>query len=379
MYEEICMVEKKSHNIFLNLLFFLSCLYVFFVSIELMSGAFKLFGKDFAKSLMVTTANPVVGLFIGVVATSLVQSSSSVTSILVGMVAGGTLSIGNAIPMVMGANIGTTVTNTIVSMGHIGRQNEFERALAGATVHDFFNLLCVAIFLPLEQMTHFIEKIAVYFANLFNDAGGFTFVSPLKAIVKPAAHVIIDFMKSAISSPTWLSAVSMLIIALVLLFIALKFMVDLMKKLISGRVENLLHHYLFKSPMRSLVLGLTLTAVIQSSSATTSLIVPIVGAGILTVDEIFPYVLGTNIGTTITAILASLVTRSPAALTVAFAHLTFNISGTVAFYPLRRIPISIANSYAGFLAKHRVLAPIFLVIIFFIIPLIVIFVMRGGF
>lgn len=372
------MTEKNRTRI-LEVLAFLACLYLFFVSIELMSGAFKLFGKDFAKQLMQSTAHPVVGLFIGVVATSLVQSSSSVTSILVGLVAGGSLSISHAIPMVMGANIGTTVTNTIVSMGHIGRKQEFSKALAGATVHDFFNLLAVAVFLPLEMHTHIIEKIATALSTSFNHLGGFKFMSPLKAIVKPVTHLVTDLFQSLIQGPTWLVAVALVVLALAILFFALKFMVDLMRRIISGKVENMLHHYLFRNPLRSMAVGLMLTAIIQSSSATTSLIVPIVGAGILTVDEIFPYVLGTNIGTTITAILASLVTKSPAALTVAFAHLTFNVMGTVAFFPLRRIPIAIATHYGLFLSKHRVLAPLFLILIFFIIPLIVIFSIQGGF
>lgn len=361
-----------------ELIMFLLVLYVFFVSIELMAGAFKLFGKGFAKNLMTTTSNPIVGLMIGILATSLVQSSSATTSIIVGLVAGGSLSVGNAVPMVMGANIGTTVTNTMVSIGHIGRRSEFSRALAGATVHDFFNLLAVAVFLPLEYFTHFIEKSASFMANSFDSVGGLKFVSPLKAIVKPVSHLVIDFFKELIHSPSWLTAPALLVFALVVLFVALKFMVDLMKKLAMGRVENLLHQYLFKSPATSLLLGLVITAVIQSSSATTSLIVPIVGAGILNVKEIFPYVLGTNIGTTITALLASLVTKNPAALTVAFAHLIFNVAGTICFFPVKRIPITIATKFGEFTANHRYLALAYLLVCFFGIPLLVIFLLNGG-
>ena len=359
-------------------IFFLVVLYVFFVSIELMSAAFKLFGKGFAQSLMTTTSNPVVGLMIGILATSLVQSSSATTSIIVGLVAGGGISIANAIPMVMGANIGTTVTNTMVSIGHIGRRNEFSRALAGATVHDFFNLLAVAVFLPLEHVTHFIGKSSTFLANSFDSVGGLKFMSPLKAIVKPLVHLITDLFVKLIPSPTWLTALILLVTALVVLFMSLKLMVDMMKRLTMGRVENLLHEYLFKSPAAALFLGLTVTAVIQSSSATTSLIVPIVGAGILSISEVFPYVLGTNIGTTITAILASLETQNPAALTVAFAHLIFNIAGTICFYPLRQIPISIATAFGRFTSKHRYIAIAYLLICFFGIPLLIIFVLQGG-
>ncbi|MBN1782881.1 Na/Pi symporter [bacterium] len=363
----------------IELILFLIVLYVFFVSIEMMSGAFKLFGKDFAKNLMTTTSNPVVGLMIGLLATSLVQSSSATTSILVGLVAGGGLSITNAIPVVMGANIGTTVTNTIVSVGHIGRRNEFSRALSAATVHDFFNILAVTLFLPLEHFTHIISRSAMFLADSFDHIGGLKFVSPLKAIVKPVTEMLINGIQSVLPDPAWATALSILVFALVMLFLALKYMVDLMKKVAMGRVENLLHQYLFSSPVSAFILGLAVTAIIQSSSATTSLIVPIVAAGILNVADIFPFVLGTNIGTTITAILASLVTKNPAALSVAFAHLLFNVGGTICFYPLKKIPIAIACQFGKFTANHRYIVLTYLVLMFYGIPLLIIFLSRGGF
>ncbi|MCD6117308.1 Na/Pi symporter [bacterium] len=372
-------MKKVFDNTYTRVVLFLFFLYLFFVSIEMMSTAFKLFGHGFAQKLMTTTANPIVGLLIGLATTSLVQSSSSVTSIIVGLVAGGTLSIRHAVPMVMGANIGTTVTNMIVSMGHIGRKQEFEKAIAGATVHDFFNVLAVIVFLPLEAMFHIIEKTATALEVAFKSSGGLTFISPLKAIVGPVEHLLSKSIISLVSSPPWLRSVVLLVFALLMLFLALHQMVTLMKKLMIGKIENLIHAYLFKSPLRSLMLGLALTSVIQSSSATTSLIVPLAGAGILTVEEIFPYVLGANIGTTVTTILASLVTKSPAAIIVAFSHLTFNIMGTILFYPLRIIPITLAKNYAKFLAKYRYLAPILLIVLFFILPLTLIFLINGGF
>lgn len=371
-------MSKKNTTIYLQILIFFFVLYCFFVSIELMSGAFKLFGKGFAHQLMTSTANPVIGLMIGILATSLVQSSSATSSIIVGMVASGSLSIGNAIPMVMGANIGTTVTNTLVSIGHVGRKQEFQRALAGATVHDFFNIMAVAVFLPLETFTHLIERLSVLLADSFSNVGGMTLVSPLETIVKPVAHLIHEGLMRIIYTPKWAAALFILVVSLIVLFIALKFMVDLTKKLIIGKVENLLHQYLFHSAGTSLVLGLIITAIIQSSSVTTSLIVPIVGAGILSVADIFPYVLGANIGTTITAILASLVTRNPAALTVAFAHLTFNVAGTLLFYPLRQIPIGVAKQFGRFAAHHRITVIVYVLVCFFGIPLLVIALMKGG-
>jgi len=96
----------SKHNSLINFIFFGFFLYLFFVSIELMEVAFKGFGKGFAEQLIATTSNPFVGLFVGILATSIVQSSSMTTSMLVGMVASGMITIPNAIPIVMGANIG---------------------------------------------------------------------------------------------------------------------------------------------------------------------------------------------------------------------------------------------------------------------------------
>ena len=164
--------------------------YLFLVSIGLMGTAFKGFGKEFAENLIATTSNPFIGLFIGILATSLVQSSSTTTSIVVGIVGSGVITVQNAIPIVMGANIGTTVTNTLVSLGHIGRREEFKRAITGGTVHDFFNIMCVCILFPLELSMGLLSKAANWMSNIFIDIGGIKFTSPIKLATKPAVNLI---------------------------------------------------------------------------------------------------------------------------------------------------------------------------------------------
>ncbi len=96
-----------------------------------------------------------------------------------------------------------------------------------------------------------------------------------------------------------------------------------------------------------------MTLVVQSSSVTTSLIVPLAGAGIVKLKKIFPYTLGANIGTTGTALLAALATGHPIAVTAAFAHLLFNIFGIVIFYPLRFIPIRLAEITSNYVSISR--------------------------
>ena len=183
---------------FFRVIFLLGMLYLFLSAITLMGGSFKLLGKGVAETLIQTTANPFVGLLIGLLVTSIVQSSSVTTSMVVALVSGGALSIQGAVPIVMGANMGTTITCAIVSVGHITRNDEFERAYAGATVHDFFNLLSVAVLLPLELATHWMEKFAGLFSSFFYGVEASTFKSPIKIIVKPFAkfieHLLSDSM-----------------------------------------------------------------------------------------------------------------------------------------------------------------------------------------
>jgi len=129
----------------------LVALYFFLAGLSLMGGSFGALGGKGAGELFTITDNPIAGLMVGVLATVLVQSSSTSTSIVVGLVGADVLSPRQAIPIIMGANIGTSVTNTIVSMAHSGDRLELERAFSGATVHDMFNMLTVVTLLPLSR------------------------------------------------------------------------------------------------------------------------------------------------------------------------------------------------------------------------------------
>lgn len=366
---------SDSQKLLLRIVALIGVLFIFFVSLELMGGAFKLMGKGFAESILQTTANPFVGLFAGILATSLVQSSSTVTSLTVALVASGTLSVTGAVPVIMGANIGTTVTNTIVSLGHITRKDEFKRAMAGATVHDFFNLMAVAILFPLEIFFGVISKSAAVLTNGLTGVGGAQLLSPLKALTKPVSGFITDLLGS--------NGIVVLIVGLLFLFLALRYLVVLLKAMVLGKSEGFLHKYIFHSPATAMACGLALTVMVQSSSVTTSVAVPLVGAGILTVPQIFPYTLGANIGTTITGMLAALALAAggePAAiagLTVAFAHLLFNIYGILIIYlvkPMRQIPIMLAERLGELTLVNRFYALTYIVFLFFILPLLLVFI-----
>jgi len=141
------------------------CLWVFLLTLGVMGTGFKLLGgKDSAKMFDVAD-NPISALMIGILATVLVQSSSTTTSIIVSLVGADELSVKTAIFMIMGANIGTSVTNTIVAMGHFANKDDLRRGFAAATVHDVFNMLNVLIFLPLNWIYPFFEKMTYEMAK----------------------------------------------------------------------------------------------------------------------------------------------------------------------------------------------------------------------
>jgi sodium-dependent phosphate cotransporter len=349
-------------------LFLLFLIYFFLVSIRLMGVAFKLFGAGFAEALIAGTTSPFIGLFAGILATSLVQSSSCTTSIVVGLVASGSMTVSNAVPIVIGANIGTTVTNTLVSLGHIHRRDEFERAFAGATCHDLFNWLSVIVIFPLQVRFGIISGVASFLTGVFVKIGGIHIINPLKVATEPTVKLL-GF--ACLNHP-----IIILILGVIILFVTLRFITRLMRGLATTRAEIGLNEHVFRSPMRAFLLGASLTSIIQSSSVATSLMVPVVGAGIVSVEKKFPYTLGTNVGTTVTAILASLATASPAAITIALSHLVFNVIGIAIFYPLRKIPIWLALRLGCVAARKRVCVAIYVVGLFYVLPLAMILIWR---
>jgi len=377
-------------NKIFKILLLIILIYFFFLSIVMMGAGFKSF-SGLSENLIASVSNPIMGLLIGILTTSIVQSSSTTTSIVVGLVASNILgadSIRIAIPIIMGANIGTTITNTIVSLGHISRTDEFKRAYGCAIVHDIFNIIVVAILLPLEIYFGFIEKISLKLGSfiLHANIGGAEFKSPIGMITKPIVGFLYNpkypdaspgFLQKLFSQPV--AQILILVIAMIFLFIALKYMVKVIRQLVIGKVENFFSDYIFRNGVLALLLGLVLTAIVQSSSITTSIMVPLAGAGIVNIYQIFPYTVGANIGTTVTTLLAAMATGSPAALVVALSHFTFNVLGMILILPLkpiRMIPIKIALWVSNLTTKSKIYPILFIIMIFFVIPIFILLITK---
>lgn len=350
-------------------------LVIFLSGVGGLGDGFKLLGRDILESFFAATSNPLIALMVGLLATTLAQSSSVTTSMVVGLVAApeNPLPLANAVPMIMGANIGTTVTNTFVAMAHIGRKDEFRRAFSVATCHDFFNFLAVAILLPLEMATGLLQRTAESITAVIGPSGGVSYSSPIKgllnAIIAPAHSLAEAIFDSPIAQGFLLIVLSALMI-----FYALAMLVRTLRTAMTGKAQEMIQGSLGKNAILAIGLGMIVTMAVQSSSITTSLLVPLGGAGVITTEQAFPVTLGANLGTTVTALLASLATsgeNARAGVTIAVVHVLFNVAGTLIFFPIRAIrmiPVRAAERLAVIAAESRRWAIAYVLILFYMVP-----------
>ncbi|XP_078495842.1 sodium-dependent phosphate transport protein 2B-like [Ciona intestinalis] len=443
----------------------LVCLYLFICSLSLLGSSFQVLAGKTAGTIFGNhsfLANPVTGLIVGILVTVLVQSSSTSTSIITSMVGANILTVHAAIPIVMGANIGTSVTNTIVSHAQSVDANQFRKAFAGATVHDIFNLLAVIILLPLEVASGVLEKLTKeIIESIPSFKKGHTSPNILKVITKPLTDKIIRANKKIITKvakgetlPPGASMVKsvcgsqkiiveevrnvtdvcnttelrnvnitrdnascfdlitegiilagrspndflfantgmsdgavgaiLLIVSLIILCVCLIMMVKLLQSMMKGKVAkiikkvintNIPYPFGWLTGYLAILFGAGLTFVVQSSSVFTSTITPLVGVGVISLKRMYPLTLGANIGTTTTSILAALAQDEIAnALQIAFCHFFFNIFGILIWYPIpfmRSIPIKGAKALGNTTAKYRWFAVVYLIVVFFIIPAVI--------
>ena len=370
-----------------SLLLTAALLYLFLVGVGCLSSGIKGLGSGVMNTYMSTDMSPVLGLLVGILATTLVQSSSVTTSLIVGLVATGDVQVATAVPMIMGANIGTTVTNTVAALAQASASPAFRRAFAAATCHDFFNFLSVLVLLPLELVTRavfgkgILESASLVIAEMTTSTTGAKFKSPLKAALKWGQHQFQDLL-------AWFGlegramAIALAVLGLIVIFVALTLIVKTMKTLVLARMETYINRFLGSGGAVALLVGVVLTVMAQSSSITTSVLVPLAGAGVVTLRQIYPITLGANIGTTITALLASLAATGDAALAarqIAIVHLLFNLGGILVWYvprPARELPLRAAEWLAEVATSSKRLAIGYVLGVFYVLPAAVFFLSR---
>jgi sodium-dependent phosphate cotransporter len=371
--------KKREMPSWLRLVLVVGLLYLFLVGVKLLEGGIKGLSGGAQESLFEGITNPLAALSVGILATVLVQSSSVTTSTIVALVAAGSLSMETAVPMIMGANIGTTITNTLVSAGHARRSGEFKLAFTAATMHDFFNVLAVAIVLPLELAFGILSKPAAAMAEAFaGEIGGGKFDSPIKGAVSWGARQIEGVVETAVQLFTDNGRVlggALLIVGLAIIFFTLMYITKNMKVLVAARIERSMNAALAKSGLVGMGVGVVITMAVQSSSITTSILIPLVASGLLLVNNAYPITLGANVGTTVTALLAAFAAGTVDGLTIALVHLLFNLLAILILYPIpkiRYIPVKLAAGLAGVAMKRKWVAIAYVGGVFIALPLFVI-------
>jgi sodium-dependent phosphate cotransporter len=407
---------------FLVVCFFL---YFFLFGLELMGTSAKVMTGCTAGALFGDETNPVAGLMVGILSTVLLQSSSTTTSIIVSLV-GSAISVRQAIYMVMGANIGTTVTNTLVSLGQLGDADQLERAFAGATVHDMFNYMTVCVLFPLEIATGYLRHLTGAMVKNASTSDGETWEGPVKKFVAPLGERIIKsnsklitavakgtgscddgdgfypvlcepgeptaskckqvgliscnsdkntcpsfFQPNATAKDDKVSGGVVFFISIVILFTCLLALVNVLQRMLLGLSTRVVHKATNVNGYVAIAVGCGLTILVQSSSVVTSALTPLVGIGAIHLNQMYPLTLGSNIGTTVTALLASMVTEGTESLQVAMCHLFFNITGIAIFYPIpfmRAMPIHAARQLGKATRQWRGFPFLYIFVMFVILP-----------
>lgn len=348
-------------------------IYLLLAAVGAIGDGFKMVAGDNARELFAFASNPVIALVVGLVATALMQSSSTATSVIVGLVAGG-LPMSIAIPMAMGANIGTSLTSTLVSLGHVRQVTEFRKAFAAATVHDCFNLMAVALLLPLELLFHPLERFSVFVSELIYSSGSLSLseFNLISALLSPAS----DLLKLLTSwLPGSLAGIALIVVGIGLILFVVSNIGKLLRSLLVGRAKRIMHTAIGKGPIAGITSGAVMTVLVQSSSTTTALIVPLAGSGVFSLRQIYAFTLGANVGTTVTALLAATAISGPAAtlaLQIALVHLFFNILAILVIFGLpflRSVPVYMAEYLAMMAERNKLYVAGYVLGVFFVVPL----------
>jgi sodium-dependent phosphate cotransporter len=333
----------------------------FLLALGIITEAGTTLGRSTLERFLTLYNGPVTALALGVLATAVFQSSSATTSIVVALVAGGAIPLSTAVPVILGANVGTTLTSTLAAFGTSTVPAEFSRGLSAAALHDLFNVCLALFFLPLEIAFGLVSRLSLALSDALSPVLGRESAAPASA----------DLL-TEVALPPWL----LLAVGVVLLVLALRVGVAVLQSSVIKHSERLMQPGFTERPVVAFAGGLGLTSVVQSSSLTTSLVVPLAASGLWRADRLLPYTLGANLGTTVTALFAALATvpasaESNPALTAACAHFIVNLAGVVAFSIVRGLRnrlVQAASRIAELAGGRRRTALIYVLGLFFLLP-----------
>lgn len=257
---------------------------------ELASGLQKSAGSRMKKLLEVLTKNKLMGVLVGCFVTGIIQSSSATTVMVVGFVNAGLMNLTQSVGVIMGANIGTTVTSWIVA------SVEWAKFLKP----DYFAPVLVAIG---AAMVLFLTNVKL----------------------KQIGEIVVGFG---------------------ILFMGMNIMTSALKPLSSSKVFVSMFVELGNNPFLGIIAGMLVTAIIQSSSASVGILQALAVQGLIPINSAVFIIMGQNIGTCITAILSSIGT-SKQAKSAAYVHMLFNVIGSIVFSILAVIYFKVINTAIG--------------------------------
>ena len=351
--------------------------------VGMIGDGFKGIAGDRAEELFSFAENPFVGLAIGIVATAIIQSSSTTTSIVVGMIAGG-LPLNIAIPMLFGANMGTSVTSTLVALGLAGNKKQFQQGFSMATVHDFFNLIAILIFFTLEMITGFLGKTATAIAPSLSGSGDGVLAGIFESIgdfIDMITEPLVGLAGSLVEplGDVW-GGVALAVLGIVLILFSIQFIGNILNALLVGKAQDILYAALGKNAFMGVLSGAAITTLVQSSSTTTALTVPLAASGKFKVRTLFPFVVGANIGTTVTGLIAAFSAsgaEAEAAMAGALVHTLFNTFAAILILSvpfLRKLPPAGSDWLAAMATKNKLYVFAWIGGVFFILPILAVFI-----
>lgn len=356
----------------------ISCLLLLISAVSVIGRGFRLMGDERAHQLFSFAGNPFVGLAVGILATVIIQSSTTVTAITVTAVGTAALTVNEAVPIIMGSNVGTTVTCTFVALGFVGEREEFRRALMASTIHDFFNLLALVIFFPIELLFHPLARVSGWLTDLLY---GSSLPDPsnmnvIRWLTRPLVLLVVDVFGGIGSQ--FVGALLVVLVGVVMIFLAVRFLSRLLKGLMVGRAQRALMVAVDRGPLRAMATGFGVTVVTQSSTVTNTILVPFVGTGSITPRQVYPVTLGANLGTTLTALLAAFAVTGANAKTglqAALVHVLYNVASVALIFGvpfLRPIPLRCAAWLANRSVDNKKFLATYLTCVFILLPLSVI-------
>ncbi|CAD6187467.1 unnamed protein product [Caenorhabditis auriculariae] len=412
---------------FLPMIFVILFTYVCLLGV--VSTAFSLLASGGLGKIVQASAlikDPISALVVGMLVTVVLQSATTTTNILVTMVAANMITVHDAIPVMIGSELGSSLVNALISLAYAGQPEQFCRAFSAAVLGDVFNVCSLFVIFPLELATSLIETLSWWIVDPLISEQGLSFKT-LELLTDPVTRMILEVneaevlnasirpelfppnhtfvLRCAFSNGSRIyacpykhvfvystlsdQAIGWMVLAFAIpcLIACLFAIVFLIQKMLDGHAAKYVKNLLSREcPGRwkpctgyvVMAVGLIVTLLIQSNSIFSSSLTPLVGSGVVTLEQMYPLILGSNIGTTFSGVLAAFSadgSRFEKALHMAMCQVIYNIIGTFLFYiipPMRKFPIYLSLKLGHTTNRYRWFIVIFVLVFFLIIPFTVI-------